>query len=127
MKRLNEEQFTALGELISEPEESEKLVKTSLAPLLLSMLFKKPECGYGLVKSLHEDFNILLSTSFVYPLLHKWAEQELVVIEKMGKKKVYRINPEKEETLLSMIQKATEAHLEFCQFLGGGGAIDPTF
>ncbi len=65
----------------------EKFVKNELETIILSMVLKKPMCGIDIKKSIYQNFNVLLSSGTLYPMLHK-LEKEGFLQSKLGFEKV---------------------------------------
>jgi DNA-binding PadR family transcriptional regulator len=61
----------------------EKFVKNELETLILAMVSKEPMCGIDIKKGIYENFNVLLSSGTLYPLLHK-LEKEGFLHAKLG-------------------------------------------
>ena len=67
----------------------EKMVKDNLETIILTLIQKKPMCGTDIIRTLHLEFNVLLSPGTIYPLLHSLEEKGLLTFEKYGKAKTY--------------------------------------
>lgn len=65
----------------------EKFVKDELETIILAMVLKKPMCGIDIKKGIYQNFNVLLSSGTLYPLLHK-LEKEGFLQSKLGFEKV---------------------------------------
>jgi len=66
-----------------------KMVKNNLETIILALLQKKPMCGTDIIKTMHLEFNVLLSPGTIYPLLQSLKEKGLLTSEKYGKAKIY--------------------------------------
>ncbi len=53
----------------------EHSVKKALHFLILAMLRQRPMCGFDIIKSLVENFNVLLSQGTVYPILYSLEKE----------------------------------------------------
>jgi len=62
---------------------NEDIVKNHLEIIILSMLVKKPMCGYDLIKEIFSRYNVLISQGTVYPMLYSLKEEGILRIESM--------------------------------------------
>lgn len=53
-------------------------VKSNLEIIVLSLLYKKPMCGYDLIKEIFAKYNVLLSQGTVYPFLYYLKKENIV-------------------------------------------------
>ncbi|NOZ83053.1 MAG: hypothetical protein GXN98_04495 [Euryarchaeota archaeon] len=69
----------------------EHSVKKALHFLILAMLRQRPMCGFDIIKSLVENFNVLLSQGTVYPILYSLEKDGYLktVIKSDNKTKLY--------------------------------------
>lgn len=80
----------SLGELNIPDESVEKYVKDSLEALVLALILDKPMCGTDIIKTIHKEFDVLLSPGTIYPLLHSLEEKGLLKCEYEVKTKTYK-------------------------------------
>jgi DNA-binding PadR family transcriptional regulator len=59
----------------------ERCVKSSLDVIVLSLLQQEPMCGFDVIKTIVQRFNVLLSQGVVYPLLYSLKEQGYLTVE----------------------------------------------
>ncbi len=59
----------------------EECVKNSLDVIVLALLKQQPMCGFDIIKTIVQRFNILLSQGVVYPLLYSLKEQGYLGVE----------------------------------------------
>lgn len=62
---------------------NEDIVKNHLEIIILSMLVKKPMCGYDVIKEIFSRYNVLISQGTVYPMLYSLKEEGILRIESM--------------------------------------------
>lgn len=86
----------------------EKMVKDNLETIILALIQKKPMCGMDIMKTILQEFNVLLSPGTIYPLLHSLAEKGLLMSEKYGKAKTYVLA---EEAKLK-IERLVDEHIQ---------------
>ncbi|MBU2560646.1 PadR family transcriptional regulator, partial [archaeon] len=69
----------------------EHCVKSSLDVIVLSLLQQEPMCGFDVIKTIVQRFNVRLSQGVVYPLLYSFKEQGYLrtEIKPDNKTKVY--------------------------------------
>jgi len=80
----------SLGELNIPDESVEKYVKDSLETIVLALILNKPMCGTDIIKTIHKEFDVLLSPGTIYPLLHSLEEKGLLTCEYQVKTKTYK-------------------------------------
>jgi DNA-binding PadR family transcriptional regulator len=89
----------------------ERIVKSTLDLITLSLLHEKPRWGYEINIEIRERYKVYLSAGSLYPLLHSLEEKGYVegVWELDGKRerRIYKITPKGEE-LLSIGKKTLE-------------------
>jgi PadR family transcriptional regulator PadR len=79
----------------------ERIIKTNLEIVILSILRDRSMCGYDIIKSIFEKYNIFLSQGTVYPLLYSLKEQGILQAEfDRGnmRSKIYSISKDGKET-----------------------------
>lgn len=77
-----------------------RLIKSNLDILILRALKDRPMCGYDLIKTIFQKYNIFLSQGAVYPLLYKLKDQGILQAEfDQGnmRSKIYSIKADSEE------------------------------
>jgi DNA-binding PadR family transcriptional regulator len=106
----------------------EKMVKDNLETIILALIRKKPMCGTDIIKTIHLEFDVLLSPGTIYPLLHLLEEEGLVASEKHGKAKTYTPAEGAEPRIKSIVEEHIQAHRLLSHYLqhapkieGGGG------
>ncbi len=92
----------------------ERFVKNYLDMLVLTLVMKKPMCGTEIMKTIHRNFNVLVSPGTIYPLLHQLEDEGLLRCEYGMKKKVYRHVSSRRDQILDMISD----HLQINSVLG---------
>lgn len=85
---LSSESFDKLG--ITD-ESVEQLVKNDLKMIVFALLMNNPMSGTDIIKTVHKNFNVLLSPGTIYPLLHSLEKKGFVQCEYAVKKKIYRV------------------------------------
>lgn len=68
-------------------ETLEQCVKKSLDIIVLALLLQRPMCGFDIIKTIVQNFNVLLSQGTVYPILYELKEKGYVRDEKKGDNK----------------------------------------
>lgn len=86
-----------------------KMVKDNLETIILALIQKKPMCGTDIIRTLHLEFNVLLSPGTIYPLLHSLTEKGLLTSEKYGKAKTYIPAKEAESKIKSLVDEHVQA------------------
>ncbi len=69
----------------------EQCVKKALDIIVLALLLQRPMCGFDIIKTIVQNFNVLLSQGTVYPILYELKEKGYVKDEKKedNKTRVY--------------------------------------
>ncbi len=62
-------------------ESMEQCVKKSLDYIVLSLLQQKPMCGFDVIKTIVQRFNVLLSQGTVYPILYSLQARGYLITE----------------------------------------------
>ncbi|RLG56537.1 MAG: hypothetical protein DRN88_04170 [Candidatus Hydrothermarchaeota archaeon] len=88
-------------------ETLEQCVKKSLDIIVLSLLLQRPMCGFDIIKTIVQNFNVLLSQGTVYPILYELKEKGYVTDEKKEDNKT-RIYIPTEEGVEYMQKKISE-------------------
>jgi len=81
--------------LLKEKTVAEDIVKNHLEIIILDMLYKKPMCGYDLIKEIFMKYNVLLSQGTVYPFLYSLKENGVLQAEYLKgdmRTKIYSTN-----------------------------------
>jgi DNA-binding PadR family transcriptional regulator len=63
----------------------------SLPLFTLSILKREPTHGYGIMEIIYKQYDVLLSPGTLYPLLYSLEREGLISIEKVGRRKNYRL------------------------------------
>jgi DNA-binding PadR family transcriptional regulator len=87
----------------------EKMVKDNLETIILALIQKKPMCGTDIIRTLHLEFNVLLSPGTIYPLLHSLTEKGLLTSEKYGKAKTYIPAEQAKSKIKSLVDEHVQA------------------
>jgi len=72
------------------------------------LLLNKPRCGTDIIKTIHKNFNVLLSPGTIYPLLHNLEKTGLVQCEYAVKKKIYKLA----DTSLREVKDSLNEHIQ---------------
>jgi PadR family transcriptional regulator PadR len=106
---------------------NEKIVRSFLDLVAMTILNGKPAYGYEIMSVIHEEFGVLLSPGVLYPLLHSLEDEGLIESGKNGGRIVYKTSSKGEqqfERTLNAFNLAVEEMLNFIkEWLrrGGGG------
>ena len=105
-------------EVGGQPGADEKFVKQNLEKIVLSLLKHQPLCGYDVIKTIFQRFNIPVSHGRVYPLLYSLEDRGILKSEiKMGARiKVYSITERGTELIKSRSGEFTKVR----KYLGLG-------
>jgi len=95
----------------------EKLVKKNLETIILTLVQRKPMCGTDIMKTIHLEFNVLLSPGTIYPLLQSMEEKGLLTFEKIGKAKTYAPAKDAELRIKNLLNERIQAHQLLNQYL----------
>jgi len=90
----------------------ERIIKTNLEIVILCILRNNPMCGYDIIKSIFEKYDIFLSQGTVYPLLYSLKDQGILQAEfDRGnmRSKIYSISMEGEEIVKDRLNVFTRA------------------
>jgi len=88
-------------------ESIERFVKKDLEMIIFALLISKPMCGTDIIKTVHKNFNVLLSPGTIYPLLHDLEKRGLVQYEYAMKKKIYKLV----DTSLTRVKDTLDEHI----------------
>lgn len=88
-------------------ESIERFVKNDLKMIIFALLMNKPMCGTDIIKTIHKNFNVLLSPGTIYPLLHTLEKKGLVQCEYAVKKKIYKLV----DTSLHEVKDSLDEHI----------------
>jgi len=95
----------------------EKMVKKNLETIILTLVQRKPMCGTDIMKTIHLEFNVLLSPGTIYPLLQSMEEKGLLAFEKIGKAKTYAPANDAELRIKNLLNERIQAHQLLNQYL----------
>jgi len=95
----------------------EKMVKRNLETIILTLVQRKPMCGTDIMKTIHLEFNVLLSPGTIYPLLHSMEEKGLLTFEKIGKAKTYAPAKDAELRIKNLLNERIQGHQLLNQYL----------
>ena len=95
----------------------EKMVKKNLETIILTLAQRKPMCGTDIMKTIHLEFNVLLSPGTIYPLLQSMEEKGLLAFEKIGKAKTYAPAKDAELRIKNLLNERIQAHQLLNQYL----------
>lgn len=94
-------------------ESVERFVKNDLDTIVLALILEKPMCGTDIIKTIHKNFNVLLSPGTIYPLLHSLEKKGLLKCEYEVKTKTYRPGKDAEPKIRSLLNE----HVQTSRFL----------
>lgn len=106
-----------LDELELPADAIEKFVKNDLETIVLAMILNKPMCGTDIIKTVHKEFNILLSPGTIYPLLHSLEEKGLLKCEYQVKTKLYKPPESAKPKIRSILNETVQASKFLSKFL----------
>jgi len=89
----------------------DRFVKRGLETIILALLTERPMCGKDIKMQIYKNFNILLSSGTLYPLLHKLQRENLLECRHLIKTKVYSVADEK------AVRKILDDHIQAKNFL----------
>lgn len=95
----------------------EKMVKKNLETIILTLVQREPMCGTDIMKTIHLEFNVLLSPGTIYPLLQSMEEKGLLAFEKIGKAKTYAPAKDAELRIKNLLNERIQAHQLLNQYL----------
>lgn len=98
-------------------EAVERFVKNELDTIVLVLILNKPMCGTDIIKTIHKEFNILLSPGTIYPLLHSLEERGLLKCEYQVKTKLYKPIVQAEPKIRSILNDRMQASKFLSNFL----------
>jgi DNA-binding PadR family transcriptional regulator len=98
-------------------EAIERFVKNDLETIVLALILNKPMCGTDIIKTVHKEFNILLSPGTIYPLLHSLEEKGLLKCEYKVKTKLYKPPEGAEPRIRSILNEHVQASKFLNKFL----------
>jgi PadR family transcriptional regulator PadR len=90
----------------------ERIIKTNLEVVILCILRNNPMCGYDIIKSIFEKYDIFLSQGTVYPLLYSLKDQGILKAEfDRGnmRSKIYSISEDGEVIVKDRLNEFTRA------------------
>ncbi len=93
-----------LGELENADQSIvERFVRSYLDMVVLGLIMDTPMCGIDIMKTIHKNFNVLISPGTMYPMLHSLQSKGLLECEYGIKKKVYRPNGDRQGQIRGML------------------------
>lgn len=95
----------------------ERFVKNELETIVLALILNKPMCGTDIIKTVHKEFNILLSPGTIYPLLHSLEEKGLLKCEYKVKTKLYKPPKGAEPKIRGILNEHVQASKFLSKFL----------
>jgi len=98
-------------------ESIEKMVKDNLETIILALICRRSMCGTDLTKTIHLEFNVLLSPGTIYPLLHSLEEEGLITSEKSGKAKTYTVAKDTKMKVKNLVEERIQSHRLLSQYL----------
>lgn len=98
-------------------ESIERFVKNELDTIVLVLILNKPMCGTDIIKTIHKEFNVLLSPGTIYPLLHSLEGRGLLKCEYQVKTKLYRPIVHAEPKIRSILSDRMQASKFLSNFL----------
>jgi len=102
---------------------NEKLVRSFLDLIVMTILNGKPAYGYEIISVVHKEFGVLLSPGTLYPLLHSLEEKVLIESSQNGGRIVYKTSSKGEQQFkrtLNAFNLAVEKMSIFIRVAGGG-------
>ncbi len=98
-----------LGNIDIVEESIEKWIKKNLETIVLALLLKKPMSGKDIIKTIHINFNTLVSPGRIYPLLHDLNQKGLLTFEYKIRDKIYKPKgPESVEKIINNELKTSQ-------------------
>lgn len=95
----------------------ERFVKNELENIVLSLILKEPMCGTDIIKTIHKNFNVLLSPGTIYPLLHSLEKKGLLKCEYEVRTKTYKPVKEAEQKIRTLLNEQVQANRLLSKFL----------
>lgn len=102
-------------------ESVERFVKNDLDTIVLALILEKPMCGTDIIKTIHKNFNVLLSPGTIYPLLHSLEKKGLLKCEYEVKTKTYRPGKGAEPKIRSLLNEHVQTSRFLSRFLSSAG------
>lgn len=95
----------------------EKLAKDNLELLCLLFLWKKPQSGYQVLKSLAQHFHILLSQGTLYPMLYSLEKAgKITVANGTGREKIYELSSQAKNELAEKKRQTLQGYNHLTSF-----------
>jgi len=98
-------------------DSTEKMVKKNLETIILTLVQRDPMCGTDIIKTIHLEFNVLLSPGTIYPMLQLMEEKGLMTFEKIGKSKTYAPAKDAELRISNLVNEHIQTHQLLNQYL----------
>ncbi|MDI6916761.1 MAG: PadR family transcriptional regulator [Thermoplasmatales archaeon] len=102
-------------------ESVERFVKNDLDTIVLALILEKPMCGTDIIKTIHKNFNVLLSPGTIYPLLHSLEKKGLLKCEYEVKTKTYKPGKDAEPKIRSLLNEHVQTSRFLSRFLQSTG------
>lgn len=83
----------SVSNLLSRPvlANTEKIVKSLLDVIILTLIHDEPQYGYKLIENIHLGFGVFLSPGTLYPCLDNLEEMGLILLEQVSRRKMYSL------------------------------------
>ena len=95
----------------SELINTEKIVKSLLDVIILTLIHDTPQYGYKLIENIHLNFGVFLSPGTLYPCLNNLEEMNLILLEQDSRKKMYSLT-DKGKKEVAVLYKYYSSYLE---------------
>jgi len=102
---------------LNEKQLNEKFVRSFLDIFVMAILDSQPMCGYEIMATLHKEFGLLLSPGTIYPLLRSLENNELIVVNHIGNKKVYHLSSKGKTNLKNTVMAFSYTSKKMCNFI----------
>lgn len=111
----------SFNELNLGDEVVERFVKNDLDTIVLALILERPMCGTDIIKTIHKNFNVLLSPGTIYPLLHSLEKKGLLKCEYEVKTKTYKPGNDAEPKIRSLLNEHVQTSRFLSRFLSSVG------
>ena len=103
-------------------ESMEQAIKKSLDIIVLALLQQRPMCGFDIIKTIVQNFSVLLSQGTVYPILYSLKDKGYVniVMRSDNKTRVYVPTPEGRRYMEEKIKEYILAQENILNLIGKG-------
>ena len=107
------------------PQEAvQRFVKDELESIVLALLLREPLCGTDIIRTIHNQFDVLLSPGTIYPLLHDLEKRRLLKCEYGVKTKTYKPAEAAGEKIRKMLEEHVRASSFLSRFLQMAGVAE---